>query len=42
VSGLRNLIAHRYGALDWQRIHTIAATQLDDLLRFCDAMDSAS
>lgn len=36
--GLRNLIAHRYGVLDWQRIHAIASSDLDDLLQFCAAM----
>jgi uncharacterized protein YutE (UPF0331/DUF86 family) len=35
ASGLRNLVAHQYGTLDWTRIHTIAATELDDLLLFC-------
>jgi uncharacterized protein YutE (UPF0331/DUF86 family) len=38
ASGLRNLVAHRYGVLDWRRIHEIASTQLDDLLAFCDAL----
>jgi uncharacterized protein YutE (UPF0331/DUF86 family) len=38
ASGLRNLIAHRYGALDWERIHEIASTRLDDLLAFCEAL----
>lgn len=42
ASGLRNLIAHRYGVLDWQRIHAIAATQLDDLLAFCDRIERAA
>ncbi|MEO6596810.1 MAG: HepT-like ribonuclease domain-containing protein, partial [Planctomycetota bacterium] len=42
AAGLRNLIAHRYGVLDWQRIHVIATTQLDDLLHFCDAIEHAS
>lgn len=41
ASGLRNLIAHRYGVLDWQRIHLIAATQLDDLLQFCGEIERA-
>ena len=41
AAGLRNLIAHRYGALDWSRIHVIAGTQLDDLLQFCDAIERA-
>jgi len=38
ASGLRNLIAHRYGALDWRRIHAIASEDLDDLLAFCVAL----
>ena len=38
ASGLRNLVAHRYGALDWNRIHEIASTELDDLLAFCEAL----
>ncbi len=38
ASGLRNLIAHRYGVLDWMRIHEIAASGLDDLLAFCEAL----
>jgi uncharacterized protein YutE (UPF0331/DUF86 family) len=42
ASGLRNLIAHRYGVLDWQRIHAIASTQLDDLLRFCSEIERAA
>jgi len=41
ASGLRNLIAHRYGVLDWKRIHAIASTQLDDLLQFCDEIERA-
>lgn len=35
AAGLRNLIAHRYGALDWLRIHAVASEDLDDLLEFC-------
>jgi uncharacterized protein YutE (UPF0331/DUF86 family) len=38
ASGLRNLVAHRYGVLDWARIHEIASSNLDDLLMFCDAL----
>ncbi len=37
-AGLRNLIAHRYGALDWARVHEIASTRLDDLSTFCEAL----
>jgi uncharacterized protein YutE (UPF0331/DUF86 family) len=33
--GLRNLIAHRYGVLDFVRIHATASSDLDDLLDFC-------
>lgn len=38
ASGFRNLIAHRYGVLDWTRVHAIAAEQLDDRLAFCDEL----
>jgi uncharacterized protein YutE (UPF0331/DUF86 family) len=41
AAGLRNLIAHRYGVLDWMRIHAIASTQLDDLLQFCAEIERA-
>jgi uncharacterized protein YutE (UPF0331/DUF86 family) len=33
--GLRNLIAHRYGSVNWATIHDIAHANLDDLLEFC-------
>ena len=35
AAGLRNLIAHQYGAIDIDRIFAIASNQLDDLLSFC-------
>jgi uncharacterized protein YutE (UPF0331/DUF86 family) len=38
ASGLRNLMAHRYGVLDWQRIHAAASERLGDLLEFCDQL----
>lgn len=38
ATGLRNLIAHRYGALDSDRVHAIASNQLDDLLALCDSL----
>ncbi len=41
ASGLRNLIAHRYGVIDAHRIYEIASTQLDDLLAFCAAIERA-
>ena len=37
-AGLRNLIAHRYGTLDWARIYVLASERLGDLLEFCDAL----
>ena len=38
ATGLRNLLAHQYGALDWTRVHAIAASEIDDLLSFCRAL----
>jgi uncharacterized protein YutE (UPF0331/DUF86 family) len=38
ASGFRNLVAHQYGALDWNRVYDIAADGLGDLLSFCDAL----
>jgi uncharacterized protein YutE (UPF0331/DUF86 family) len=38
AAGLRNLIAHRYGALDSDRLYVAASDRLDDLLAFCDAL----
>jgi uncharacterized protein YutE (UPF0331/DUF86 family) len=35
ASGLRNLIAHQYGAIDTARLHSIASNDLEDLLEFC-------
>jgi len=40
ASGLRNLVAHQYGVLDWKRVHAIASERLDDLLAFCDRLAS--
>ncbi len=42
AAGLRNLIAHRYGVLDWRRVHEIASTRLGDLLDFADQIERAS
>jgi uncharacterized protein YutE (UPF0331/DUF86 family) len=42
ASGLRNLIAHRYGVIDWSRIHSIAAAELEDLIEFCAALARAA
>ena len=33
--GVRNLIAHRYAALDMERLHSFAGSDLEDLNRFC-------
>jgi len=41
AAGFRNLIAHRYGALDYRRIHAIASEDLDDLLAFCATLARA-
>ena len=38
ASGLRNLVAHQYAVIDWERIHEIATLHLDDLLLFCEAL----
>ena len=42
AAGLRNLIAHRYGALDWSLVHDVASNHVEDLLRFCDALADAA
>ena len=38
AAGLRNLIAHRYGELDWKRVHEIGSHHLSDLLEFCESL----
>jgi uncharacterized protein YutE (UPF0331/DUF86 family) len=38
AQGLRNLVAHQYGVLDWGRIHEIATNDLQDLLTFCEVI----
>jgi uncharacterized protein YutE (UPF0331/DUF86 family) len=35
ASGLRNLIAHQYGAIDAGRIFELASNDVEDLLSFC-------
>ena len=42
ASGLRNLVAHQYGVLDWGRIHAIATSSLGDLLEFCESVALAA
>ena len=38
AAGLRNLVAHQYGVLDFTRVHAVARAELDDLLTFCDEL----
>ncbi|MBI2217794.1 MAG: DUF86 domain-containing protein [Candidatus Rokubacteria bacterium] len=38
ASGLRNLIAHQYGIVDWRRIYAVATSELEDLEAFCAAL----
>ena len=38
AAGLRNLIAHQYGVIDFQRLFAIAGHDIDDLVTFCQAL----
>lgn len=38
AAGLRNLIAHQYGVLDYQRIFELASLRLGDLNAFCEQL----
>ncbi len=38
AAGLRNLVAHQYGVLDFTRVHAVARAELHDLLAFCDQL----
>ncbi len=38
IRTFRNLVAHRYGVLDPSRVHSMAATELDDLIEFADVV----
>jgi uncharacterized protein YutE (UPF0331/DUF86 family) len=39
AAGLRNLVAHQYGALDWARLYaTASSSEMDDLETFCAAI----
>lgn len=43
AAGLRNLIAHQYGVIDFRRLFAIASQELEDLARFCQQLvDRAS
>lgn len=35
--GMRNVIAHQYGTIDWIRVHAAASSDLDDLESLCHA-----
>jgi uncharacterized protein YutE (UPF0331/DUF86 family) len=38
AAGLRNLIAHQYGVIDFRRVYAIAAAEAGDLARFCQQL----
>lgn len=38
AAGLRNLIAHQYGIIDFHRVYDIAASDIEDLVRFCQQL----
>ncbi len=38
AAGLRNLVAHQYGVLDFHRLFAIASDEVDDLVRFCQQL----
>jgi uncharacterized protein YutE (UPF0331/DUF86 family) len=38
AAGLRNLIAHQYGVIDFARVFAIAARDVDDLLAYCQEL----
>jgi uncharacterized protein YutE (UPF0331/DUF86 family) len=41
AAGLRNLLVHRYGSVDWARVHEIARTDLRDLDEFCSVLSAS-
>lgn len=42
AAGLRNLVAHQYGVLDFRRVYEVARTDTRDLLAFCQALATAA
>jgi uncharacterized protein YutE (UPF0331/DUF86 family) len=38
AAGLRNVLAHQYGAVDFTRVHGYAGSRTSDLLEFCSAV----
>ena len=42
AASFRNLVAHRYAALDPARVYAIASNELRDLLEFCEIVSRAT
>ena len=42
AAGLRNLVAHQYGVLDFRRVYEVARSDTGDLLAFCQALAAAA
>ena len=42
AAGFRNLVAHQYGVLDPRRVHQMAASELEDLVEFCELVGRAA
>ncbi len=42
AAGLRNLVAHQYGVLDFRRVFRVAREDLGDLIAFCQAVSNAA
>jgi uncharacterized protein YutE (UPF0331/DUF86 family) len=38
AAAFRNLVAHQYGVLDWQRVYALAQANLGDLETFCSML----
>lgn len=38
AAGFRNLVAHRYGIIEWRRVYGAAPTLAGDLEAFCDSL----
>jgi uncharacterized protein YutE (UPF0331/DUF86 family) len=38
AAGLRNLIAHQYGVIDFERVFAIASGEVEDLVVFCQQL----
>jgi uncharacterized protein YutE (UPF0331/DUF86 family) len=38
AAGLRNLIAHQYGVIDFRRVFVIATQDIEDLVAFCQQL----